>query len=360
MAGPREPGAFVRVVRHDEHHEPPYLDEVLFTLYDPADGEDAQWTDLIEGQLQVAQLAPSRRDEAMELFGRSTDGYRGPGVLDGVRAPVYLYGFDVTEPPFDDARLRRAISLAIDRDAIADEVLGGLRAAADSLVPPSVPGHQPGACEYCRYDPELAAELWEAALERWQASLAEDAPPSESMTDEESPTDDVPGEQTDPFVPTITLVHPRGASHAVIAEHMAADLEASLRARINLRAESLGRFVALVGRGEARVFRLGWEPSEPDPGAYLAPLFHGREIGRDNLTGWQRDDVDELLDQAKQSMTLGAALATYRQVERIVLDEIPVMPLLYYRQSAVVAPGVDGLRWAPTGRIDLARVRLER
>lgn len=164
MAGPREPGSFIRIVRHEEHPAPPLLDEVLFTLYEPAAADTAQWNDLVEGQLQVAQLVPSRRDEAIERFGVSVDGYRGPGVLDGIRSPVYLYGFDVTRPPFDDVRLRRAFALAIDRERLADEVTEGTRAPASSVVPPVIPGAQPGACDACVFDPDEARRLLDEVI----------------------------------------------------------------------------------------------------------------------------------------------------------------------------------------------------
>lgn len=361
MVEPRTRGAFIRLTADPDHHRQPKLDEVLVTFYLDDPSATRQWQDLASGALHVTRVTPSRFDEAVATFGMSPDGYTGPGLLNGVTTTIYAYAFDVTRPPFDDRDARVAWSLAIDRDRLADGVMRGSRAAASSLVPPSIPGHQANVCDACRRDPELAAALWEAALARWTADgEAAGAGRDDPGEHEEAtpPGAQAGGDDDLEAPPTITLYHPRGASHAAIAEQMAADLESTLRVRIILRAHNLDRFVAAVRNGEAQVFRLGWEPSEPDPGAYLAPLLHSRELERFNLTGWSSPEVDALLDDARRSTSLGAAMVRYREAERLMLDAMPVMPLLYYRHSAVVSDAVEGFTWEPTGRIDLTRVSL--
>lgn len=369
MAGPREPGAFVRVVRHEEHYEPPYLDEVLFTLYDPADGEEAQWNDLVEGQLQVAQLAPPRREEAIELFGRSTDGYRGPGVLDGVRAPVYLYGFDVTREPFDDARLRRAISLSINREQLAEEITEGTRVPATSLVPPGIPGAQPGACDVCVLDPnrardlldEVIRDLLEEEVDDDEAADDEGEDPSEETDDAEDGegTDELELPPASEVIGPITLTYSRGVFHGAIAERIAADVSEVLGLEVDFQAQELATFIQGVRRGDTPVFRLGWDATEPDPATYLYPLFHSSQIGLDNLTRYADEEVDELLDEARQEPEQAARLRLLRRAERQVLADLPAVPVLWYRHDVVVRPEVRDLRYSPLGRLSLSQAWLD-
>jgi oligopeptide transport system substrate-binding protein len=169
MTEPREREAFLRLRRNAEHHAPPLLDEVLLQIYQEDLTRDRQWDDLLDGQLQVAEVPPERRDEAIERFGRAVDGVSGPGFVEGLTSAVYLYGFDVTQPPFDLPELRRAISLAIDREALAQDVMLGSRVPATAVIPPSLPGAQAGACGYCRHDPEAAREQFELARQRLAA-----------------------------------------------------------------------------------------------------------------------------------------------------------------------------------------------
>lgn len=326
MLEPRESGSFLRLSRFSDHHRAALLDEVLISVYSDDPGHEQQWADLLDGQLHVAAIGPDQLAEAEEQFGVSSDGYQGPGVLDGATATVYLYGFDTTREPFDDPRVRRALSMSIDRDALADQVMQGTRIAADAIVPPPVPGSQPGVCDHCRLDPQAARDLWEEA---------------------------------DPELDVLTLTHNRGSTHAAIAEQMAADIEAALDIEVELDADDLQPFVLSVRRGDAPVFRLGWQPTEPDPGSYLYPLFHSSQIGLDNLTRYANDDVDELLDEARASELVGSTLARYREAERIVVEDAAVMPLLYYRHMRVVAPDVQEFVWPPLGRVDLVEVWLD-
>jgi len=374
MSEPREPGQFLRLTRNPDHHRRPSLDEVVLLVYPDDSTRDAQWEDLLEGQLHVAEVPTGRVDEARERFGASIDGYRGPGVLDGTLSTVYLYGFDVDQPPFDDVRVRRALSLAVDRTALAEEVLAGTRVPAVGLVPPPVPGAQPRACAVCRHDPDAARALWEEVVAEYApGSAATDETTDETTEDPDEEPDgeatEEPGDGTDaaPDAPAdappedlarITLTHNRGRTHSAIAERMAADIEATLGITVDLQALDLSTVVERIREGRAGMFRIGWDSNQPDPGAYLVPLFHGAEAGRDNLTGYGDDQVDALLDAAQASGDAAEARQAWRDAERLILDDLPAMPLLWYRQSRVVAPDVAGLRWDAFGRVDLARVRL--
>lgn len=374
MNEPREPDAFLRLRRNEDHHEPPLVDEVVLVVYPEDATRDLQWDDLSQGQLQVAEVPPERRQEAIERYGRSSDGYRGPGYVDGLTSTVYLYGFDTTLPPFDLPEVRRAISLAIDRDALANDVMQQSRVPATAIVPPPIPGAQAGACVHCRHDPEAARAELEAAREALAAAadaasedLAEDAGEAgaEDGGDAAAETDpgadgDAPDElDTLPVLERLTLTHNRGRTHAAIAEAMAADIEAALGIEVDLEAQDLQPFVQAVRRGDTAAFRLGWDAGEPDPGAYLRPLFHSSQVGLDNLTRYADEEVDRLLDEARSAQNAPLAIAWYRQAERRILADAPVVPLLWYRHQRVIAPEVRDLTISPLGRMSLRTAWLD-
>ena len=392
MAEPREPNTFLRLSRFADHPDPPLLDEVLLQIYTDDPGRSRQWEDFGEGLLQVAEVPPERFPEATTTYGASADGYRGPGLLTGITSTVYLYGFDTTRPPFDDPRIRRAVSLAIDREALADEVMQGSRAPATAIVPPPILGAQPDACQHCRHDPEAAAALL-AEVRAEQAAAAGEAPDPDTDPDQgeggEDAEDGSDGsgeggngsdgsgeggdgtgdgtvEDTGPSpavlsgvdLESITLTHNRGRTHTAIAERIAADIQAALDIEVDFQARDLQPFVQEVRRGDVPVFRLGWDVTEPRQDAYLYPLFHSSQVGLDNLTRYANDEVDALLDEARTTTDAATSIAAYRQAERAILDDAPALPLLWYRHGTVVAPTVEDLYFSPLGRMDLARAWL--
>jgi oligopeptide transport system substrate-binding protein len=366
MREPREEGAFLRLSRNEDHRTPPLLDEVLFQIYGEDPTRDRQWEDFVSGQLQVAQVPADRLDEAAERYGVSEDGYRGPGLLDGITSTVYLYGFDTTQPPFDDARVRRAVSLSIDREALADDVMQGTRVAADALVPPPFLGSQRGSCDHCRHDPEAALALLEEVRAERATAAAAAAEEQDAVSEDTDVTDGTDAEESeaeelvpDPVLERLTLTHNRGRAHAAIAERMASDIESALGIEVDLASRDLQAFVQSVRAGEVAVFRLGWDPGEADAGGYLYPLFHSSQVGLDNVTRYANDQVDLLLDQARSSGDAGLSFSRYREAERLILRDAPALPLLWYRHSNVVASEVRDLYWSPLGRIDLVGVSLD-
>ncbi len=384
MAGPRERGEFIRLGRATEHHRSAYLDEVLFTVYDAEGDERTTWDELLDGQLHVAGVSPERYTEAAQRFGRSPDGYTGPGLLDGIRSTVYLYGFDTSQPPFDEARLRRAISMAIDRESLAEEATQGRRVPASSLVPPVIPGTQRTTCEACEQDPEEARRLLDEVLldlavaaQEAEAQAEEEDAGSDPAEDEQTAPDDEPdpGDDSDeagpgppqavePLTPaeafgTLTLTYNRGSFHGAIAERMAEDLEEVLGLEVGFQGRDLAPFVQGIRSGEVSFFRLGWEVTEPTAAAYLYPLFHSSQVGLDNLTRFEDDEVDALLDLARRSPDQAERQRALRGAERRILELMPAVPLLWYRHDVVVRPEVQDLVFSPLGRMNLPEVWLD-
>ncbi|MCC5946885.1 MAG: ABC transporter substrate-binding protein [Nitriliruptoraceae bacterium] len=384
VAGTREPGAFIRLAAVPDHHRAPYLDEVVLTIYgDDADGE-RQWTDLVDGQLQVASVGPERREEAVALYGPSRDGYAGPGLLDGTTTTIYLYGFDTTSPPFDDPRVRRAVSLAIDREALAEDVMRGTRVAADALLPPAIPGAAAGRCEDCRFDPTEARELigqvrsgvpLEDPTDQGDGGDGDgDAPDDVEAAGDATAWDDEAGDGSDDAVdadegegeePTpveideLVLTHTRGSTHAAIAEAMADTISETLDVEVSFVAQDLQRLVTDARAGELELFRFGWDTNDLDPSGFLRPLFHSESVGLDNLTRYEVGEVDEALDAARAMPRSPARHRAFGAVEERILADLPVLPLLWYRHQTVVTGEVRDLVYSPLGRIDLSVVWLD-
>lgn len=323
MAEAWQPNQFIRVTRYADHPTPPRLDEVVFQIFADDRARQQQYDDFRDGRIDVASVPPERLSDAVATYGRSPDGRSGPGLVDGTTGTVYYYGFNTQLAPFDDRRVRRALSLLIDRDRIVGELLLGTREPADALVPPSLPGAQPGACDVCDHDPERARQI----LGR------------EGTTEVTGP---------------LEIVYDAGTTNERIAERVAGDISSALDIEVTTREMSLADVIGELREGTIGIFRLGWQADYPSPGAVLQPLFRSDTIGQDNLTRYSRPRVDRLLNRARGERDTQARLELYQQVEQIVLEDAPVAPIFFYRRARLVADEVRDLRIGPLGRVSLS------
>jgi len=333
MVEPRVRGGFVRLGRVADHHRAPLVDGVVLQVYADDPTGERRWADLLAGQVQVAPVTPDRREEALATFGIADDARRGPGVLLGAIASTYVYGFNVDRAPYDDVRLRQALSASIDRDVLASRVLEGTYLPAERIVPPALDlgtGEVP-VCPHCTRDVELARSLY--------GSWLEDQPEGTSLT--------------------VTLDYPRSALHAAVAEALARDIEDALGVAVRLQARPLAGFVRAVEAGEAGLFRMGLRAGFPGPRGVadlLDPRF--RPGGPDDWTRF--GDADFGAELAALSADPDGAGERAVLLEERLLDRAAVIPLLWGRLDLVVTPEVRGFRVGPDGRWWLERVSLVR
>lgn len=338
MVGQYEPGSFIRLARFDSHHIGAQVDEVLFTLFPNDPTREAQWQAFTDRQAQVAYIPPQRRTEAFRRYGLYDAPDRNYGVHDGLTSAVYLYTFDTSRPPFDDVRMRQAISLALDRESIARDVMGSTRVAATSLIPTSLPGAVSGLCQHCLFDPEQAVALFQSVTEEKQADLD---PSTYSDLEEEI---------------ILTLLYPRGAVHTLIAERMGSAIQDVLPISVNLRAVDLGTAIAQRGTFDASLLRIGWRSSVFEPAEYFEPLFGSAFSAQGSVTGFLDRAVDERLLEYRAIESVPIRRFLYQQLERQLLDDATVLPVLWYRQERVIASDVENAFLFPSGRLDLVAV----
>jgi oligopeptide transport system substrate-binding protein len=317
MAEPWQPGQFIRLEPYPPHPNAPALDQVIFRIYDGDDALEAGYADLVRGTLDLAPVPEDSLEDARERFGRIT----GPGLSDGIRLATVFLAFNVEVPPFDDADVRRALAALIDRDAPASE-RSHLREPALALIPGVLPGYTPADCARCTFDPEGAAALLEeseiGSIELTYLAGSDHEPAVGALRDA---VDDVLGEGT-----------------------------------LELRPLERDAWLEAIRSGDAGFFVTGWIPEYPRASAYLEPLFHADRVGIDNLTRYVEPEVQDLLDAARAEIDEDARLELYREVEARVLEDVPIIPLHFYRQAMVASEDLDGVVVDPAGGLHLGGV----
>ena len=222
---------------------------------------------------------------------------------------TYYYNFNITRPPFDDVRVRQAFNLAVDKDRLVRYVLRGGQRSAETFVPPGVPGYQ--SKKGARYDSGKAAEL-----------LAEAGYPGGGG------------------FPKVELLYNTSESHKDVAEVLQEMWKKNLRVDVELVNLEWKTYLATVRRKEYQIARAGWIGDYVDPNTFLDLLV---TAGGNNRTGWSNADYDSLIQAAGREPDPKKRMAVFGAAEDILMSEMPVMPLYYYRVQNMYRENVVGV-----------------
>ena len=274
------------------------LDKITFRVFaDP----DTAYAALEAGEVDTANIPPGRVTEADDNYGTTLD----VNVLG-----VYYYVFKMDDPVVggeENKLLRQAISLAIDRETINEQVYDGTRTLPTGITPPGVPGYEAeGQCDYCTYDPEAAT----AAFEEWKAAG---------------------NELTEP----IRIQFNAGAGHEDVVNIVVENLNA---VGINAEAEPLPTetYFSQLAEGACQLCRSGWYADYPTYDNFMYDLFHTDAIGGNNHGFHSNPEFDQLVNDAKAETDPAAAAEKYVQSEQLLLnDEVAAIPFNFYRGDYV-------------------------
>jgi oligopeptide transport system substrate-binding protein len=277
------------------------LQKVVFY---PVESPDTEEKDFRAGQLHVtyalpvARIAAYRRDHPQQLR------------VDPFLQTFYLR-FNVQKPPFDDPRVRRALSLAINRDQIAEKVLSGGYPAAHALTPPDCGG----------YTAEARVDLDVAAARRLLAEAGH------------------PGGQS---IPSFEVQVRNDEVQPAVMEAVQEMWAKELGVHATLATLEQKTWIDNQQNLNYAVTTSSWAGDFLDPVTFL-DLFVTR--GGNNWTGWGDPAYDRMLDEAANTTDQRARFAVFQRAEAYLLEHGPVAPLYYGAHSYLIAPGVEG--WTP-------------
>ncbi|MFI5355960.1 MAG: peptide ABC transporter substrate-binding protein [Opitutales bacterium] len=288
---------------------PTYWDAVHVRLqaihFEPAASVDGEERAFRAGQLHVTEALPVSK----------IDAYRRdrPEVLHiSPFLDTYFYRINVNRPLLNDRQIRRALSLAVDREAIVQKITRGGQIAAHSFTPPGTAGYLP---------PEGVSTDFAAAR---QLLVAAGYPDGRGL-------------------PAFDLLINSSGNHRVIAEAIQEMWRRELGVTVNVVNMEEKTLLSNRRTLDYQIMRSDWAGDYLDPTTFL-DVFSS-DSGN-NHTGWSNAAYDALLYQAARTPDLSARYALLQRAERILLEDAPIIPIYYYTTVRLIQPSVHG--WYPT------------
>jgi len=229
---------------------------------------------------------------------------------------------NVKEGPFADKRVRQAANLAIDKQAIVENILQGTADIAAGPTPPAFAWAYNEDLEAYPHDPERARALLDEA--------------------------GYDGE-------TVTFFVTEGGSGMLDPVAMGTAIQADLREvgmDVAIETYEWNTFLGEVNpglEGKADMAQMAWTTNDPDTLPYLALRTEAwPDAGGFNSGYYSNEEVDRLLEEARTATDQGRRADLYRQMQEIVQEDAPWVFVANWKQNAVTRAGVDGFRLQPS------------
>ncbi|MFC8827847.1 ABC transporter substrate-binding protein [Streptomyces sp. NPDC057137] len=236
---------------------------------------------------------------------------------------IRYLGFDTDEPAVKEKAVRQAVASLVDRGQIASEVYGSTAEPLYSLIPATVTAHTNSF--FNKYGEPNRAEA-------------------------EKLLDDAGVETPVKFTLNYTTDH-YGEATAKEFETLQKQLNSSGLFQVDTKGTEWSKFRPAQTRGDYAVYGMGWFPDFPDPDNYIAPF-----LDKDNFLNApyaNKEIIGSLIPESRSEAERSAAAKAFAQMQDIVAEDVPVLPLWQGKQYVAAADDISGVEWAlnPSGEL---------
>jgi oligopeptide transport system substrate-binding protein len=262
---------------------------------------------------QAGQYAFTWNITAQDLsIAKNLSGYTSQSLLQ-----TDLLFFDNTKPPFNNTAVRQAFAYAIDKTTLASAVFKGGAVVAPTIIPPGMPGYQPGY-QGLPFDKAKALSLLQSVY------------PDVSK------------------VPSITFSYPNSQISPLEAQVLQQMWQTALGVQVKLNAVELNAYNQETAT-QPPVIHFGstqWTADYPDPYDWLA--LNLVSTASNNSGDWKNPQFDQLIQQAEQA-TGQTRIQLYNQAEQLAITDVGWLPIDHQAMSAVFPAWLHGVSLNATG-----------
>ena len=287
----------------------PFLDRLEYKVY-PGAQMDKMFTHFEQGELEDT-FVPNEELEKVQDSKR----------YQFVRRPILgvrFLGINTSSGPLANPLIRQALSYSINREALVRDIHKNRYKPAYGFLPPGTYGYDPQFRPF-PFDPKQAKALLVKA--------------------------GYPGGKGLPVFQLWSSVRPPDIEreHEAIRKYLSdVGIQLELHYQTNWPT-----FNSQVYEGKFPIFRYSWTADVPDPDNFLYRLFHSQS--RNNITKYRNSRVDRLLDQARAEQIYLKRIELYRQAEKLIMEESPLIPLNYQTYERLFQPYVQSIEISALG-----------
>ncbi len=314
--------SYIKAVKNENYYDVDKLgpDSITFQLMDDA---NAQLSAFQSGTLQFIREVPT--DEIPTLL---ADG----SLKINPQIGIYYVCFQNQKPPFNDARVREAFSLVIDRNYIVENVTQTGEVPADAYVPDGVYDAEGGAGKSFR---EVGGGYYSVKAEDYKANCEK---ARQLLADAGYPN----GEG----FPAIEYLYNTNDRHKAIAEALQQMWKTELNVDVTLNNQEWGVFTATRRNGNYVIARNGWLADYNDPCTFLDMFMTGNG---NNDSKYSNPEYDKYLEAAKSTADQAERMKNFHAAEDILFKDSGTAPLYFYTQMYMLDSSVQGVYYTPLG-----------
>jgi len=266
--------------------------------------DTAAYASYLAGELDVVTVPPAaRRDVTSPASGLSDELRRQPEL------GTYGLFMNQATKPFDSLNVRKAFTMAIDREGLIEGVLQGAGRPATSWIPPGMPGYDAGLGKNLEFSPANAKKALESA-----------------------------GYKDGAGFPEVTFLFATSDTNRIIAQFVQDQLKQNLNINVNLEFVDGPVFGQRFTTNQHQATIIRWGAEWPYPDNWLPGLFMSGVSN--NHTGYANPTFDDLMKRAASNTDDSQRLALYHAGQKLILDDAVISPLFYRENFILTKPYV--------------------
>lgn len=246
---------------------------------------------------------------------------------------TYYISFQTQKEPFTNPDVRRALSLAIDRDYAANTVMQGIYSPATNFVGPGISDAEPGSSYEEVTRKNNGGDFFNISDHDADVAKAKELLAKAGYPDGQG-------------FPTVEYMTNDQAFHKPLAEYLQSCWKETLGINVDIKIVEWSTFTPTRRAGDFQIARDGWAYDYDDPSNMLNLM---KSTSGNNNGKYNNPEVDKILDEANSTSDVAAHFEKLHQAENMVLEDSAIAPIAYYNDFWLQDPKLKGTWHSPYG-----------